>query len=232
MGLAISGRRVWRRISRSVGPQAFQHPGHGRRGAAGEGAAVCVKAHGDEYGQSGIFLCSQQRRLGLVQVRHGFDHDQVRAVALPADHHFGKKIVSLLEGQRSQRLQQRAQRPHVQGGQRAGALQGVPGGTQAGGNDFIGGMAGFFQLEPVGPEGVGVDHLAARGQVSPVHALDAFGLRQVPHLGVFPGTKSAALQHGSHGAVQQDAFVQIKWHGKSPFPARCRCFSGHSTHSP
>ena len=48
-----------------------------KNGAAGKGAEVRLKGHGADHRLVGIFLCRQQCRLGLVQVGHGLNDDEV-----------------------------------------------------------------------------------------------------------------------------------------------------------
>ena len=190
-----------------VGPQALQRAGHGGDGAAGEGAPAGLKGQGDQDRQIGVLLDSQQGGPGLVQIGHGLDHRQVGSGSGPGHRHLTEEVVGLLKGQAPHGLQQLPQRAHVHGHQGFGALRRLPGNTDGLGNHLLRAVAGGGQLAGVGPEGVGVDDLAARGDVFPVDLLQQLRPGQVEQLRLPAGGQAPLLEDGAHGPVQKDQVI-------------------------
>ena len=203
-----------------VGSKALQGTGHGLSRAAGEGAACFVKAHGHEGGKGCVFLDGQQRGPGLVQVGHGFDGNQIGPGGFTRPGHFGKKVVGILKAQGSKRLQQLAQGAHVQGHQ-SGVSCCAAGYAYCGGNNLLHGVARPGQLEGVGPEGVGINHLTARVHIGPVDAAYPVGVGQAEQFRPLARLQPLFLQHGAHGTVQIHDPLSVKRHSRIPPFAWC-----------
>ena len=192
----------------SVSPQAFQRHCRRGNGAAGKGAEVRLKGHGADHRLVGIFLCRQQCRLGLVQVGHGLNDDEVGI--LSGENLFLENIVCLFKGQRSQRFQQLSDRADVQRhlGLRSGA--GFPGAGDAGGDQFLDRIAGFCHFVPVCPEGIGIDDVRTHGDELFLCINDAFRFCDVVDFRQCADRHTAFLQHGTHAAVQTNEFAVRK----------------------
>ena len=197
-----------------VGPQPLQCPGHGGHGAAGEGAASLVKGHGDEDRQVCVLLDGQQRRLGLIQVRHGLDGHQVRPGLLSGHGHLTEQLIGPLKGQAAHGFQQLTQGAHVQGHPDAQPRHRLFGDGDGGGDDLVHAVAGALEFQAVGTEGVGVDHLAACVRVFLIDGVQQLRLRQIQQLGLASRRQAPLLEHGAHGAVQDQnvVFQEIRVH--------------------
>ena len=189
-----------------VRPQALQRPGHGGHGAAGEGAAPGLKGHGDEGRQVRVLLHRQQRRLGLVQVRHGLDDRQVRSGPGTGLRHLPEQVVGPLKGQAAHGLQQLSQGADVQRHQ-GPAPHGLFCQLHRRRDDLVHRVAGPLQLQAVGAEGIRIHHLAAGIHIFLVHGAQQRRLRQIQQLRLAAGGQSPLLEHGAHGAVQYHDLV-------------------------
>ena len=89
-----------------IRPQTGQRHRSSSRVHPQEGPSVLPEGHGDKHRQACPLLRRQQSGLGLQQVAHGFNEDQVRPCPLPHLHDVCKLAVSLLEGHLAERLQQ------------------------------------------------------------------------------------------------------------------------------
>ena len=215
-----------------VRPQALQRPGHGGHRASREGTPPLLEAHGHQGGQAGILLHRQQRGLGLVQVGHGFDGGQVSPGLRPRHGDLPENIHRFLKRQRTQGLQQRANGPHVQPHQAIRALRGLSRGGHGGMHHLRYGVACVRQLQPVGPEGIGIDDAAPRVDVLPVDSLQQLRSVQRRQLRQLAGAQTALLQHGAHGAIQQDNMLLINHHSVFLLCAGRRFCSSCNRHSP
>ena len=179
--------------------------GHGSRDIpAGEQLALVVEYHGGEDRQLRDLLGRQHRRFQLIGIAHGFDEQAVGPRPLPRRRHFGEQVVGRLEGQLSQRLQQLAGgadihgHPYVVPSALASRLLRQ---AHSGGNHRLGPLT---ELQPVGPEGVGLEDLAARLRILPVDVPDNLRPGEVPFLRQHPLRQPRLLQHGAHGPVEKE----------------------------
>ena len=78
----------------------------------------------------------------------------------------------------------------------------------AGGDERFNAMTAVLKLTAVCAEGIRVNDISPCLYILAVDGLNQFRLRQVKRLGHFSKFGAAGLQHGAHGAVQQDDFIQ------------------------
>jgi hypothetical protein len=140
------------------------------------------------------------RRADLVDVAEGLEDEQVHAAVGQAAGLFGEDDFGLVQPRLAPRLDTDAQRPHRAGHPR-GIARRVTRNARPGDVDGVDllGQAEARELEPVGPEGVGLDDLRARAKVGLMDVDHQAALRQVQIL---------------EGAIEEDALgVELSAHG-------------------
>lgn len=197
-----------------VGSEALQRTRHRGDGTAGEGPPSLVKGHRDKDRQIGLLLHGQQGGLGLIEVGHRLDRDQIGPRRRAAARHFPKQRIGLLKTEASHGFQQLSQRPHVQGDPGRRSSNGLLGQGHPRRDDLLYAVTGVSQLTAVCPEGIGVDHLAARQGVFPADRSDPFRRAPVEQLRLAAGGQPLLLEHGAHSAVQQKdpVFPKFSFH--------------------
>ena len=217
--------------AQGVHPETLQGQGHGGDCHPHEGPARGLKGHGDPDGKIGVLSGGQDGGLHLVQVAHGLKDHQVRAGLLPGHYHLPKNVIGLIEGQAAQGLQQLADGAHIQGHLHRTVSGGGSGGADPPGDQLPRGVAAFFHLETVRPEGVGVEDIASGLHVLTLDGGDRLWMGQVPGLRQLPHGKPRCLEHGAHGTVQQDDSVML-FHRTCPPSDIRRLHIGYIRRSP
>ena len=199
-------RRQLHRPERAVeshgrGAERRQRRGGDGRRRAEEGAAVLAESHGGEHRQRRTFHRSEHGGLGFQQVGHGFHDDEIAAGRLGGAGLFGEDVEGLVEGEGSQRLEQRAGRPDVAGHQRRPGRPRVGRGRRV----HLGhGSAGVRELQAVGVERVGGDAVGASFHILTLNGYDGLGVREVQQIRHrMDGMESSGLDEGAHAAVEQ-----------------------------
>ena len=167
-----------------VGAQRRQRDGCDFRRGAQKGAAVFAERHRGEHGKRAVLLGRQHGRLGLPQIGHGLDDDQVAPRIGGRPHLLGEQGVCLFEGKRAPRLQKRARGTdvagHVPGACRAGALRG--GAVRLGHRRTSGQLAG------VRAERVRRDHFRTASTYAQWMAVTAWGSSMFRRSGKAPSS--------------------------------------------
>ncbi len=214
-----------------VRSQSFQRQRHRGDTAAGEGAAVFFKGHGAEHRQTAVLLCREDGGPRLSEVGQGLQHDQIGPGGRTGLHLLAENIHRLVEGKTAGWFQQLADRTDVQRDQTVGPLRRFPRGGDPGGDHLGRRPSGAGQLVPVGPEGIGVDHVRSRFDISAMDGGDLAGILHIKQFGRCAEGKPRFLQHGSHRAVQQhERFIQQcgKVHKIHPFFGKRSCRAENS----
>ena len=195
---------------------------------------VKVKGHGDKHRQRAALLCRQQRRLGLVQVGHGLNDNEIGPGLYTGVHHLPEQLVGPLEGEAPHGLQQLTQGANVQSHLRPGPVHGVLGQSDGRPHYLLHRVSRGGQLAGVCPEGVGVDHLRPRRCVVPVYPGNTRGVRQVQQLGDAAGEQPPLLEDGAHSAVQNQESVldKVMFHRLFPPCGIGRSLSWCNTRTP
>ena len=193
---------------RAVDAHGLHAQGRQRHGAdlgtrAQEGAAVLAERHGGHHGQLGALKAGKHRRLGLKQVGHGLDDEEVGAGNLGGTRLLGKEVVRLVEVHGAQGLEQSADGADV-GGHIAGARLAR---ARDGGREHVLHAGGVSQLVGVGAERVGRDDVGTRLHVGAVDGRDGLGMREVEQLGQLAGLEARLLQHGAHRPVEHEKIL-------------------------
>ena len=189
---------------------------HLRRGAQ-EGAAVLVEGHGDKYRKVRVLLCRQQGRLGLGDVGHGLDDEQVGASSVGGANLLGKQLVGFIERKRAHGFEQCAGGANVCRNVASARCAGA--GDGSGEDLFDGGC--ISQLRAVCAKGVGGHNLRARLDVGGVYLGDLGGVGEAEQFGNLACGKAACLQLRAHGAVEQEEICACK-DAREVFVARAR----------
>ena len=169
---------------------------------AEEGAAIGLEGHRGGDRQIAVLLGRENRRLGLEQIGHGLDHEQVGPGRRRSANLLREKAICLIEGHRAERAEQRAKRADV------GRHIPCPGRTSASHGrteNLVQALARPFgrELKPVGSEGVGGDDLGPRLHIRAVNGRDRCGVREAEQLRQGPGLEARGLEHRPHGAVEE-----------------------------
>ena len=152
-----------------------------------------------------MLLRGEDRGLRLVEVGHGLDDDEIRAAA--GFDGLGENIVGLLKRQCPGGLEKGPDRADVERDEGVRAAGGPAGIFDRGGDELGDRAACAGHLPAVRPERVRVDDLAPVFNVPAVHVLDPFGLFDVERLGNRAESHALGLQHGAHGAVEEDVVI-------------------------
>ena len=111
----------------------------------------------------------------------------------------GEERIRLIERERSKGAQQRADGPDV--GRDIARVRGACR-LHRSCEDVLNRRC-VAELERVGAEGIGGDHLAACFNIGGVHASDDLRVREVEELGDLARRHARGLQHGAHAAVEE-----------------------------
>ena len=182
---------------------------------AQEGAAVLTERHGRHHGQLGTLKAGKHRRLGLKQVGHGLDNEEVGAGSPGGKRLLGKEVVRLVEVHGAQGLEQSADGTDV-GSHVAGARLAR---ARDSGREHVLHAGGVAQLVGVGAERVGRDDVGARLHIGAMDGRDGLGMREVKQLGQLAGLEARLLQHGAHRPVEHEELFA----GKSAAQERIGC---------
>ena len=114
---------------------------------------------------------------------------------------FGEDVEGLVEGEGSQRLEQRAGRPDVAGHQRRPGRPSVGRGRRV----HLGhGSAGVRELQAVGVERVGGDAVGASFHILTLNGHDGLGVREVQQIRHrVDGMEPSGLDESAHAAIEQ-----------------------------
>ena len=220
-----------------VGAESLNDSSHRRDAAAGKGAAVLLKGHGNEQRQLFAelltgFFGGEDAGFDLVQIGHRFQHDEVGAGSDTGIHFLGKDVIGLLKGEGAGRFQQLSNRTDIQRNQCIGAAGCSLCILNGRGDDLLDGVGAACQLFAVGSKGVGVEDVGARLQVFAVYLGDDLRVSEVEGLGLDTQRQTALLQLGAHRSVQKPEAVgtlqtinQNIFHKRHPFfVIHSRCF--------
>ena len=193
---------------RAVDAHGLHAQGRQRHGAdlgtrAQEGAAVLAERHGGHHGQLGALKAGEHRRLGLEQVGHGLDDEEVGAGSLGGTGLLGKEVVCLVEIHGAQGFEQSADGTDV-GGHVAGARLAC---ARDGGREHVLHAGGVAQLVGVGAERVGRDDVGTRLHIGVVDGRDSLGMGEIEQLGQLAGLEACLLQHGAHRPVEHEELL-------------------------
>ena len=183
-------------------PHALEHHQRGGHVGARQAAPALVAGEGDEDGPVADAADGQHGGPGVGQGHHGLHHEQVHPRLLQPGGLLGIDVHQLLKGGLPQRGQEQT---------RGGDVPGHPGPAlhrllRQGGQPPVilrrlVENAPLLQLLPVGPEGGGIHHLAARLDIAALNVLDAVRVVQHPLLGAHVALIAPLLQLGPGGTV-------------------------------
>ncbi len=185
--------------------QALQRNERRFRRRSAQRVPVAFKGHGSDGEDVAQLFYRQQGRTRLLNVDHGFDHDQIAAPVDQAARLFVERVHGLLKGQRAERFDEQAGGPDVAGDQRFPAA-GLPGLERQFPVDRSGVFfhAELLELEAVCAERAGVNHPGAGFCVGGVNVLNHRRIFQAPDFRTDPGRHSSFLQLGARRSVQND----------------------------
>ena len=210
-------------------------PGSGGKAfhrAAGEGAAVRLKAHAGQHRQGAVFFCRQQRSLQFVQVGEGFDHHQIGAGGHAGTDDPGVFADGVLKGQCADGLQQFPQRADVQRRQRTVGSAGALAAGYARRDDLLRRIGAARQFVGRRAKGIGIDDAAAGGGVHAVDGFDQLRIGDIEFLGPCAQLQTGGLKHGAHAAVQQEGMgLGKEFTDLHRFYLSFGIRSGHAAHS-
>ena len=193
------GRALAAVDAQDVGADGVEGDGGDLGARAQEGAAVFLKGHGGKDGQVGVLAASEDCRLDLGQIGHGFDNKEVHTRGDAGAHLLGKEVVGLVKAEGAQGAQQGADGADVAGDVAGAGLAGAGDGR---GKD-IGHGGSAVELVGVGAKGIGGDYVTASLDVLTLDIGDDLGLLKVEELGQSACLHAGCLQHGAHTAVKQ-----------------------------
>ena len=189
-----------------VGAHRAQGDGRDLGRGAEEGAAVLGERHRDEDGQVGVLDDGKKRRLGLREVGHGLDDEEVGARGGRGPRLLGKERVRLVEGKGPHGLEKLARRADVGGD--VACPRGA--GARDGGVEDLLHRRGVAELVAVRAEGVRGNDVRAGGDIGGVHLGDLAGVGEAQKLRQLAGGKAARLQLRAHGAVEDEEVLSVE----------------------
>ena len=167
-----------------VDPKGIEGDGGDFWGGAQERTAICLKGHRHEDGKPGVFAAGKDGGLDLEYVGHRLDDEEVGAGVRSSSSLLGECVVCLIEAERAQRAQERAERTDIGGDQvSAGSTSARNGGSV----DLVD-RGTAIELQSVRPKGVGGDDIAACLDVRAMDGLDVLGVREAEQFGKFSGS--------------------------------------------
>ena len=223
-------RQLLDRLQHAVGPDRAVDADHvgahrlqRRTEHLGVGAVVRLPVGADrhlgDHREVAQLANGRQRRAQLVHVAEGLEDEAVHPAGQEPAHLPQVEMPGLVHRELAEGLDPDAQRPHGagHGSTSAGGLARQPRGGRV---DTLGvvGQPVAGQLQRVGAEGVGLQHLGARPEVFPVDFPNQLGLAQVELVVAHVEEHAAAVQHRAHGAVHHvdpavgEEIAEV-WHG-------------------
>ena len=189
-----------------IGSQPFQNCNHCIGVGAGHQFAVAAVGVGNKNWKIAVFFGGKQSGFGLVGVAHGFNHNQVGAVAHAKLDLRGEQGNSVLKIQVAQRFEEPPGGADVHGDEfglfGSCLLRCFP--RQANGRPDDRVQLFFAEMERICPEGVGIHHVGAGAQIGGMDAPNRVGVGQIPKLGALANGKPLLLQKCAHSAVQNE----------------------------
>ncbi len=204
-------------------------------GDAREGAPRGLEGHGDEDRLSGrVFPGGQHRRLGLVEVRHGLDDDDIGLICRV--HLLREEVIGVFEGEGAGRFEELADGADIEGDEDLGALGRGLRVLERRFDDGVGRVAAAFEFIGVGAEGIGVDEVGACVDVGSVEGRDEVRMRHVERLRVMVIGDTALLDKRAGGTVEEQEFPfvqeRFKIHSGHLVVCNCSCPAGCRRRSP
>ena len=204
-------RENFHRSQRAVDPhgihaETFQGQHHCFQANACKCPAVFFKCHRHYHRQIACFLCSKHRSLHLIQIRHGFDNDQVCQVAASL-YHLAECIVCIFKRQRSHRLKKFSQRAQIDGDSNFSALRR---------HDFLrlnsclylnphrflqSTFTDFLLFEPIGSKGAGINDIRSCFYIFFMDLRQDLRMCKSKFSRRFFRTHARTLQHGPHPSI-------------------------------
>ncbi len=177
-----------------IGAQGLERYEGRQRVGSVERPAVALEGHGDHREEIAGLLHGNQRRPGLLDVHHRFDDEAIHAALEEPQDLFLEDRHGLLEIDFPERLDEMPRGADVAGNQGL-SPQGLPRDERKPAVHGPGvGLAVLPELESVGPEGAGVDHVGARTGVIAVDASDHLRVLDAPQLRADPGGHPSFLE--------------------------------------
>ena len=188
-----------------VHPHALHDDQGGQHVGAREGAAVLVAGKGDPHRPIRHALAGQYRRPGLGHGHGGLNEEEVHPRRRQGSRLLGIDGHQLLKAALPEGGDEQPRGGHVPRHQSAAAGS-LPGQLHQPAvvvrhlpEDTV-----LLQPHPVGPEGGGDQHLAARRHITPLELQQGLRVAEHPLLRVRAGGHAPLIQLGAGGSVQQD----------------------------
>ena len=163
---------------------------------------ILLKGHSGQNGQIGVLLCRENGGFHIIKIGKSLKHYQIGPCILPCGDHFPVQLIGFVKFQRAQRLQQLSDWSDVQSHQCICPLSGRFCHPDRLLNDLPDTVAGAGQFVAVGLKGVGVDQIAACGNIAAVDVSHHLRRCKTQDFRALPQLEAGCLQLCAHGAVQ------------------------------